>query len=201
MSRATAGWRTLEDGRRLRRPTGTPEPEDELPDELAAGLELDGVDLAGSRRDRLSLVDCVLRRCELTAAVWQQVTVRQTELVDCRALGLRLSVDLAQDLWVSGCRFDQSVLHLDRARGLVVFTGCTFAEAELSGDLSRVVAVDCDFDGAEFAASAADGLDLRGSRLAGARGLLTLRGAQVTVEQAVTVAARLATEAGLTVEE
>ena len=201
MTRAVAGWRTLDDGRRLRRPSGTPERQDELPEDLAAGVELDGVDLAGSRRDRLSLVDCVLRRCELTAAVWQQVTARQSELVDCRALGLRLSVDLAQDLWVSGCRFDQSVLHLERVRGLVVFTGCSFADAELAGDLSRVVAVDCDFAGAEFAASGADGFDLRGSRLAGARGLLTLRGARVSIDQTVTVAGRLATEVGLTVEQ
>ncbi|HEX6754965.1 MAG TPA: hypothetical protein VF109_03365 [Mycobacteriales bacterium] len=195
-----SAWRLLDEDRRLRRPAGSPEAVGELPDDLVSGLALDGVDLAGSRRQRLTLLDSVLRRCELTAAVWQQVTVRQTELVDCRALGLRLSVDLAQDLWVSGCRFDQAVLHLERVRGLVVFSGCSFTEAELSGDLSRVVAVDCDFAGCEFAASAAAGFDLRGSRLAGSRGLLTLRGARITLEQTLTIADRLATEAGLTLD-
>jgi uncharacterized protein YjbI with pentapeptide repeats len=193
-------WRVLDDGRKLRRPSGEPEAGEELPEDLASGLALDGVDLSGSRRERLTLLDCVLRRCELTAAIWQQVTVRQTELVDCRALGLRLSVDLAQDLHVADCRFDHAVLHLERVRGLVVFSGCSFAEAELSGDLSRVVAVDCDFDGCEFAASKAEGLDLRGSRLGGARGLLTLRGARVTSDQTLAVADRLAAEAGLVVE-
>lgn len=193
-------WRVLDGTRKLRRPAGDLEAADELGDDLVTGLAFDGVDLAGSRRERVALVDCVLRRCELTAAVWQQVTVRQTELLDCRALGLRLSIDLAQDLYVSGCRFDQSVLHLERARGLVVFTGCSFTGAELAGDLSRVIAVDCDFDGCEFAARSADGLDLRGSRLAGARGLLTLRGARISVDQTLTIADRLAVEAGFTVE-
>ena len=125
----------------------------------------------------------MLRRCELTAAIWQQVTVRQTELLDCRALGLRMSVDLAQDLYVADCRLDQSVLHIARVRGLVVFERCSFTDAELSGDLSKVVAVDCEFDRCEFAATAADGFDVRESRLAGARGLLTLRGARITLDQ------------------
>jgi uncharacterized protein YjbI with pentapeptide repeats len=200
LSRGTA-WRELGDGRRLRRPAGGTEEADELADELAAGVELDGADLAESRREPLTVVDSVLRRCDLSAAVWQQVTVRQTELLDCRALGLRLSVDLAQDVYVEGCRFDSAVLRVERVRGLVVFAGCSFAEAVLCGDLSAVVFADCTFAGAEFAATAAEGCDLRGSRLAGARGLLTLRGARVTADQTLAVAARLAVEAGLTVEE
>ena len=47
---------------------------------------------------------------------------------------------------------------------------------------------------------AAAGFDLRGSRLAGSRGLLTLRGARITLEQTLTIADRLATEAGLTLD-
>jgi len=194
-------WRDVGDGRRLRRPAGGLEPAEDLPDDLAAGVELDGADLGETRRAPLTLVDSVLRRCNLSAAVWQQVTVRQTELLDARALGLRLSVDLAQDLYVSGCRFRDAVVRVQRVRGLAVFAGCDFTDAVISGDLSAMVFTDCTFTGAEFAATDADGCDLRGSRLAGSRGLLTLRGARVTTDQTVAVAARLATEAGLSVEE
>jgi hypothetical protein len=74
----TAGaWRVLDDKRKLRRPAGDLEDADELGDDLVTGQSFEGVDLGGSRRERFALVDCVLRRCELTAAVWQQVTVRQ----------------------------------------------------------------------------------------------------------------------------
>jgi uncharacterized protein YjbI with pentapeptide repeats len=192
-------WRDLGDRRKLRRPAGTPEPAGELAEDMAVGASLDGVDLSGTRREPLTLVDSVLRRCDLSAAVWQQVTLRQVELLDCRALGLRLSVELAQDVYCPGGRFDGATIRLSRVRGLVVFESCTFTDATLAGDLSSVLFRECTFDTAEFAASTADGCDLRGSDLAGARGLLTLRGARITADQAVSVAPRLASEAGLAV--
>ena len=185
----------------MRRPSGGTEPADELAEEMAIGVEYDGLDLAETRRSPLSLVDSVLRRCDLSAAIWQAVTLRQVELFDCRALGLRLSVDLAQDVYLESCRFDAATLRISRVRGLVVFDGCTFTDAVVAGDLSAVVFTGCTFAGGEFAATAADGCDLRGSRLGEARGLLTLRGARVTTDQAVAFAPRLASEAGFTVEE
>lgn len=200
MTARAEAWRHLPAGR-LRRPAGATEAVPDLPDELAAGVELGGVDLAGSRRGPLTVVDSVLRRCDLSAAVWQEVTLRQVELLDCRALGLRLSVDLAQDVYVSGCRLDHAVLRVGRVRGLLVFADCVFTEAVVGGDLSSVVFAGCRFAGAEFAATGADGCDLRDSDLAGSRGLLTLRGARVTAGQTVAIAPRLAAEAGLAVEE
>jgi uncharacterized protein YjbI with pentapeptide repeats len=192
-------WRELGEKRRLRRPAGDREPAGELAEEMAVGVELDGVDLAETRRSPLTLVDSVLRRCDLSAAVWQGVTMRQVELLDCRALGVRLSVDHGQDVYVEGGRFDSSTLRISKVRGLVVFDGCTFTDAMVGGDLSAVVFTGCTFENAEFAATSADGCDLRGSGLGGARGLATLRGARVTTEQTVTIAPRLAAELGLTV--
>lgn len=196
----TVAWRQLGD-RRIRRPAGGTEPVGELPEEMAVGVALDGLDLGHTRREPLTLVDSVLRRCDLTAAVWQGVTLRQVELLDCRALGLRMSVELGQDAYLQGCRFDSATLRISRVRGLVVFDGCTFTDAVVGGDLSSVVFTDCGFDGAEFAATTAQGCDLRGSRLGASRGLLTLRGARITADQAVSAAPRLASEAGLTVDE
>lgn len=195
-----AGWREVGE-HRLRRPSGGTEPEDELAEEMAVGVELDGVDLAGTQRSPLTVVDSVLRRCDLSAAVWQGVSLRQVELLECRALGLRLSVELGQDVYLQDCRLDSATLRITRVRGLVVFDGCTFADAVVGGDLSAVVFTDCSFDNAEFAATSAEGCDLRGSRLAGARGLLTLRGARITTDQSLTIAPRLASESGFTVEE
>jgi uncharacterized protein YjbI with pentapeptide repeats len=184
----------------LRRPAGDLETVDGLAEEMAVGIALDGADLAETRREPLSLIDSVLRRCDLSAAVWQNVTLRQVELLDCRALGLRLSVALGQDVYVEGGRFDAATLRITRVRGLVVFDSCTFTDAVVGGDLSAVVFSRCAFDGAEFAATAADGCDLRGSELGAARGFLTLRGARVTADQTLAFAPRLATEAGLAVD-
>jgi uncharacterized protein YjbI with pentapeptide repeats len=193
-------WRTVGD-RRLRRPAGGTEEAHDLPGDLASGLAFDGVDLSGTRHSPLTVVDSVLRRCDLTAAVWQAVTLRQVEVLDCRARGLRLSVDLAQDVYLSGCRLDQATLRIERVRGLVVFDGCVFTDAVIAGDLSSVVFADCGFQNAEFAATKAGGCDLRSSRLSEARGLLTLRGARITADQAVSMAFRLAAESGFAVEQ
>jgi uncharacterized protein YjbI with pentapeptide repeats len=193
-------WRELGEKRRIRRPAGDLEVADELTEEMAVGVTLDGADLAETRRAPLSLVDSVLRRCDLSAANWQNVIMRQVELLDCRALGMRLSLELGQDVYVEGGRFDAATLRIVRVRGLVVFDSCTFTDAAIGGDLSAVVFTRCAFDGAEFAATAAAGCDLRGSQLGAARGFVTLRGARVTADQTLAFAPRLATEAGLTVD-
>ncbi|GAB2780662.1 hypothetical protein GCM10027199_64610 [Amycolatopsis magusensis] len=51
------------------------------------------------------------------------------------------------------------------------------------------VFTDCDLTGAGFQATKAGGCDLRGSELAGTRGLLTLRGATLDTGQASAAAA------------
>ena len=62
MSRAAAGWREVGEKRKLRRPSGGTEPAGELAEEMAVGVELDGLDLGGTRRCPLTVVDSVLRR-------------------------------------------------------------------------------------------------------------------------------------------
>ena len=57
----SAPWRELGDKRRLRRPSGALEPAGELAEDMAVGVALDGVDLAETRREPLTLVDSVLR--------------------------------------------------------------------------------------------------------------------------------------------
>ena len=164
------------------------------------GSVVTGADLSGSRFSPLTLVDSSLRKADLSNAVWQQVVARRVELLGCRATGLRLSVDLADDLYVEDSRLDYATIWIERVKGVAVFSGCTFRNATISGDLSRVVFAGCDFDGAEFVASSAAGCDLRTSALGGARGLLTLRGARVTPDQTISIALRLAAEVGLRID-
>lgn len=161
---------------------------------------LESVDFSESRFRPLTLTDVRLSRVELSNAQWHSVAARRVELTSARAVGLGLSLDLAGDVYVEGTRLDYAGIHLERTRGLVVFSGCSFREARLGGDLSGVVFRDCDFDGAEFSATAARDADLRTSRLAGARGLHSMRGAIIDVDQLIAVAGQLAAEAGLRVE-
>ena len=160
---------------------------------------LDGVDLSGARLGPLMLTDVVLTQVDLSGAVLHEVTARRVELVRCRAMGVRLEFAQVADVYAEGCRFDYGSLHVQRAKGRAAWRECTFREATITGDLSDAVFLDCDFAGAEFDTALAKGCDLRSSRLVGARGLLSLRGARITADQAVSVADQLAAEAGLIV--
>ncbi|MGW4130553.1 pentapeptide repeat-containing protein [Amycolatopsis japonica] len=158
------------------------------------------VSLANARLDRLTLSDVVFEGVDLSNAAIRDLSARRVEILRCRAIGLGVAITAATDLYVENARFDYASVTVERVKGAVVFSGCSFRETVFSGDLSRLTFVDCDFTETEFAATSAVDCDLRGSRLSGVRGLLTLRGAKITGEQAVSVAGILATESGLSVQ-
>jgi uncharacterized protein YjbI with pentapeptide repeats len=157
------------------------------------------VTMAGSQLGPLELSDVRFDGTELSNSSWQPVTARRVEFVGCRALGWRLNLTQAHDVYLHDCRLDYAVLTIAKVKGLLVFVDCSFPGAVLTGDLSTVVFSGCDFDGAEFDATRAVGCDLRTSQLTGARGLLSLRGATLDLAQAMAIGPRLAVEAGLVV--
>lgn len=162
---------------------------------------LDGVDLSETRLSPLVLFDTELRRVSLVNAKWSEVTAHRVELFSCQAVGIRLSCELLTDVYAQDCKFDYATLHVERIKGNAAFKGCSFRESVITGDLSGAVFLDCDFRETEFDVSKARQCDLRSSRLDKARGLITLHGAIVNAAQAVSAAAQLATEVGLTIEE
>jgi uncharacterized protein YjbI with pentapeptide repeats len=161
--------------------------------------ELTSVILAESRAGPLTMLDTVLRRVDLSHAEWIALTARRVEILDCRATGWRSTFDLAQDFYMEDCRMDYCVLTIVRAKDLNVFKGCAFRNATIGGDLSNVIFDECLLDGVEFLAHAATGCDLRGSRLDGITGLMSLRGALISPDQAVTLVPQFAAEAGITI--
>jgi uncharacterized protein YjbI with pentapeptide repeats len=154
---------------------------------------------ADTRLAELDLMDVSLRNVAVANASWSNVTARRVELLGCQAVGLNLEIEKADDLYVEDCRLDYARVSIEQRRGVVVFHRCTFVEAYLDGDLTNVVFSECDFRGAEFRARRAAGCDLTRSRLTGATGLLTLAGATITEDQAMSLSAQLATEAGLVI--
>ncbi|HEX4723951.1 MAG TPA: pentapeptide repeat-containing protein [Pseudonocardiaceae bacterium] len=158
-----------------------------------------GVNLTEARLSHLDLRDTRFADVELSNATLDVNTVRAVEFLTCRATGLRLAIGQATDLYFGDCKLDYAGIEITKVKGLTVFEGCSFRDARLFGDLSDTVFVDCDFAGADFAAQRAERCELPGSRLVGARGLLTLRGARLTRDQAISVADVLATEAGLVI--
>lgn len=159
------------------------------------------VDLTAAVLSPLTVSDVRLHGVDLSNAVVEAVTVRRTELFRGRAIGLRLAVEQVEDVYVEGVRLDYAQLDVARAKGSVVFRECSFRETRLAGDLSAMVFDQCDLSGALFEARTAKDADFRTSEIGGVHGLLSLRGARITPEQTLLIAAGLAAEAGLVVDE
>jgi uncharacterized protein YjbI with pentapeptide repeats len=157
------------------------------------------VDLTESRLSNLEISNTELRDLDLSNASLATISLRAVELVTCRAIGLSLLIGQATDLYAADCRFDYATVEITRVRGVAIFHRCSFRDARLTGDLSDTVFAECDFTGADFTAQKATNCDLPESNLVGAHGLLTLRGARITQDQAISIADILATEAGLVV--
>lgn len=160
------------------------------------------VDLSESQLSPLELADVRFEDVNLSSASWQAVKMRRAEIVRSRAMGFRLSLESAHDIYIDGCRWDYASIHIEGVKGALVFNDCMFREATITGDLSNVMFRDCDLGGVEFEANKAVNCDLTTSRVTDvARGLLGLRGARITAEQAASAAFLIATEAGLTVSD
>lgn len=157
------------------------------------------VDLSGSRLAPIELSDVRFDGANLSNTVMSEVTARRTEFLRCQAIGLRIELLLAADVYAEDCRFDYATLRFDQVKNAVVFRRCSFRETVLAGDLSNVVFDDCELAETEFEATRAVGCDLTESRLIGVRGLLTLRGAKIGADQASSLASQIALEAGLTI--
>lgn len=159
------------------------------------------VNLAEARLGSLSLSDVAFEDTDLSNAVLPETIARRVELVRCRVVGVQLSLAQAADLYVQDCKFDYATIRIARVKNPAVFFGCSFRETLFVGDLSNVVFAECEFNGAEFEVTRATDCDLRRSRLADVRGLLSLRGAKITHDQALSVATTIATESGLTITD
>lgn len=214
-------FRKIDDKRSMRRPLWEaerlrpfgeePEPDFELSELLIDGLQwtggqgdgsldqslLRGVDFSETVLSPFEVVDVAIERSMLANGRWEQATARRLEITDSQLVGWQAQFSLAQDVYIADCRADFAGISIGTAKGPVVFERCRFMNATFLGDLSKAVFIDCTFPGADFSRVAnAKGCDLRRSELSGIAGLMSLRGALITANQAVEIAGELATAAG-----
>ncbi|MCD0442234.1 pentapeptide repeat-containing protein [Glycomyces sp. A-F 0318] len=203
--------RPLWEADRLRPLDEQPDPDFELSERLVDGLEwtgahadgsldqslLRGVDLSGTALAPFEVVDTAVERSVLSNGRWERTTARRLEITDSQLVGWQAQFSLAQDVYIGDCRADFAGVSIGTAKGPLVFERCRFMNATFLGDFSKAVFIDCTFPGADFSrVSNAKGCDLRRSDLSGITGLMSLRGALITADQAVAIAGELATAAG-----
>ena len=176
-------------------------------EELRAGAEegtwadalIRDVRLAGVEMDDARFVDCRFERCDLSAVRFTRLSMRRIELTDCRLTGIDLGAASLHDVRFSSCKLDDA--NLRQVTGeRVTFTDCVLGGTELA----QATLEDAVFESCRLA-----GLDLRRAVLTGATfpdcdltdvlGVDGLRGARLTMGQALQLAPRLAQELGIVV--
>ncbi|WP_158630389.1 pentapeptide repeat-containing protein [Glycomyces terrestris] len=154
-------------------------------------------DLSGAVLSPFEVVDVVVDHSVLSNARWEEATARRVEITESQLVGWQAQFSLVQDLYVADSRADFAGISIGTAKGPVVFERCRFTNATFLGDFSKAVFIECSFPGADFSrVSNAKGCDFRRAELGGITGLMSLKGALITADQAVEIAGELAVAAG-----
>lgn len=163
-------------------------------------VTMSSVNLSGGQLRSLSLSNVSFTDVDLSNATFNAVSANRVSWRGCRAIGLGMAFTTATDVLIADCVLNYARIEIIRAKARIVFTGCAFREAMIIGDLTGVEFDDCEFTETEFRAVKAVNCDLRTSRFTAPRGLSTLRGARVTVNQTLEIADALAAEVGLIID-
>jgi uncharacterized protein YjbI with pentapeptide repeats len=162
--------------------------------------ELRGVTLAAPTPVAVSLVDVVLRDCDLSNLDARGISMRRCEVHDSKLLGVRASEGTVQDLRVTDCAMllasfaDTELRH-------VVFERVNLAEASfMRARLEAVEFIDCGLTGADFRGARLKRCVIRGASLDGVIGVDSLAGVTMPWSDVVASAAALAASLGIAVE-
>jgi uncharacterized protein YjbI with pentapeptide repeats len=162
---------------------------------------IDGFRAADAMLRDLRLVDVAAESLDASNGDWRGATLRRVELRGSRLTGLALIEAELEDVLLHDCKLDYANL---RAASLtrVTFSDCVLLDADFGGArLDSVRFEGCDLQGTDFGRAEMAEVDLRGSDLSRLGGdVAALRGATVDSAQLIDLAPRLASAAGLKVE-
>jgi len=155
------------------------------------GSRLQGVRLTAAVLERGRWTDVVVVGCELSGVTLDDAVLTRVEFDGCRMSGLVAMGLNARDVRFVDCKLDGANFRgstLERC----AFEDCDLAGGDFYGTRFAPGAVRrCTLAEAEFSRAKCDGLDLRGSDLAGIRGAPSFRGCVVTSDQMVALGVAL----------
>ena len=157
--------------------------------------------LAGTRFTGLQCRDVEFVRCDLSGAVLDSAVLTRVVFAGCRLTGTILDGAQLTDVRIAYVAADLASLRMTRARFLLVEnTGLHGADFyEFDGEHCALLG--CDLAEANFDAARLVEVDLHGSTVDDLRGALSLRGARISPEQIVPLAATLLDALGIRVTE
>jgi uncharacterized protein YjbI with pentapeptide repeats len=189
-------------------------------DDDVTGVELRDVDCSASALDGVSflgcrfvatrftgttimnahLLDVAFVRCDLAGVNLSETSFMRVHFDDCRVSSGDLSRAEIRSVLFAGSRLDDVNLRHTRLEA-VKFHDCNLVASDFMGaTLTDVAFGGSDVSRAEFSQCAMQRVDLRRARVEGLRGVRSLAGATLSLDQAMTLAPALASAVGLVVK-
>lgn len=153
-------------------------------------VRFDAVRVAGgtvreSKVTRLSWLDVLCERCDLSMIEWPEAQWTRVEFRDCRLTGAKIEEAELDEVRFVECQLDYASFAGTRLKR-VAFERCRLHEATFtSADLSGALFAQCHFEGVDLIGAKLQGADVSTSTLRGVRaGPGDVRGLIVNREQA-----------------
>jgi hypothetical protein len=160
-----------------------------------------GGNLAGARFTGLQCRDTEFVQCDLSGAVLDSAVLTRVVVTDCRLTGVVLDGAQLTDVRIEGSTAGLASLRMARARFLLVEHTALQGADLYEFDGEHCAFLGCDLGEASFDAARLAEADLHGSTLDDVRGALSLRGARISPDQIVPLAATLLDALGIQVTE
>lgn len=159
------------------------------------------VDLSEAKLDRLDLKDVSIKTCNLANLRSQGCSFDRVQIEGSRLTGAALAESRLVDVAFRDSPIDLSSFRFGRLNR-VRFEGCRLIEADFQGVVAKACTfIDCDLTGAQLSQGNFEGSAFRDCRLAEAKGLEALRGAQMAWEDVLELATVLAALSGIEVRD
>ena len=176
-------------------------------EELRAGAEegtwtdalVQDVRLTGVEMDDARFVDCRFERCDLSAVAFTRLSMRRVELADCRLTGIDLGAADLHDVRFTSCKLDDANLRGVKGER-VTFVDCVLGGTEFAqATLEDAVFESCKLAGVDLRRAVLTGTTFPECDLSDVLGVDGLKGARLTMLQALQLAPRMAQELGIVV--
>ena len=193
---------------------GTPELETELRDCLVAdksfasskrllveGCKLKAIGLTSARFDKLEVTDTFMYHIEAAGMRSYGANFLRSEIADCRFTGADFAEAQFEDCIFKNVKFDEAGFRFVTFKR-VRFENCVLRQADFSSaKLSHVSFEDCELEDSNFANGVCGKVDLGNENLTNVKGVLGLKGANISDEQLIQIAPLLAVELGFKLSE
>lgn len=167
----------------------------------AVGLHVEGARHAGESFSGARLADVDLVRCDLSGCDFSESVWRSVRLVDCRLSAVELTQAKLRDVTFTACRLDDANLRMSTFLH-ICFEDCDLQGAEIQGATFETLSFPrSDLRRADLSQVRAKDVDLRSARLDALKGIGSLRGVTIDVEQCVALAPALADALGINVRD